>query len=298
MENKVSFLDKYKKRSKIAIANDIVVLVTVIAIVIAVILAYIGLSQEWVLDGEVFAITKYKVLDYFLVPLLAMLTLAGVVSVVASNNKAPIALLVLSSLSTIYKFSYPVVQLIAGQDNINTSPLIGQPILMFTLIIQVYFWIRWNKMTDEGKFISESFKGKRTYIAFSIIGVILLVQIILSIYINAYLGSSTGLLLVWTVFVDVSGSILYLTASILMAFGNILCFPIFLLSDLSWMYWTILDLFTTSNPLLLIIAILTFIQVLAYSLLAITGFIQWFNDDYEWSKENKKIVRKEGRELR
>ncbi len=292
---KISFLENYKKRSKVSIANDVVILVTVIGVLIAVGLAYFALATGLIVDGSEFAITSSKVLDYFIVPVLALLTLAGVVSVVATNNKAPMALLVLSSLSTIYKFMYPVVQLMAGQDNINTSPLIGQPILFFTLIVQVYLWIRWNKQTDEGKFIAETFKGKRTYIAFGIIGGVMIFQIMLSVYINVINGGLTGFNAFWTVFIDVIGSMLYLAAAILMGFGNILCFPFFLLSDFTWLYWVILDLITADDPLLLIVALLTLIQVLAYTALAITGFIQWFNEDFVI--ENGTISRKQNRQL-
>ncbi len=292
---KTSIFSKYKKRSKVAIVNDFVILITTIAILVAVILAYIAIATNLEVDGVVFHITNIKLLDYFIVPLLAMLTMAGVVSVVASNNKFPMALLVLSSLSTIYKFSYPLVQILAGQQGINSSPLIGQPIAFFTLIIQVYFWIKWNKMTDEGKFISESFKGKRTYIALSIIGTVFLIQILFSIWVNMSHGDLQGFTLIWTVFIDVAGSMLYFTASVLMGFGNILCFPVFFLSDMTWLYWTIIDLATTNNALLILFSTLTLLQVVAYSILAVTGFIQWFNDDYEFV--GTKIVRKSGRTL-
>ncbi len=280
---KTSILNKDNKqtRSKVSIINNAVIIITTIAILVAVILAYIAIAkgikvpkyENGVQTGDTpFSITGTKLIDYFILPILALLTMAGVISVVASNNKFPMTLLVFSSLATIYKFLYPLVQLLAGQQEINSSPLIGQPIAFFTLMIQVYFWVKWNKLTDEGKFISASFKGKRTYIALSIIGTVFLIQILFSMWIN---GGN-----IWTVFIDVAGSMLYFTASILMGFGNILCFPVFFLSDMTWLYWTIIDLATTNNALLILFSTLTLLEIVAYSILAVTGFIQWFNDDY------------------
>lgn len=328
--------NKKSRISAVNIANIIIIAATVIAMIMFLIIGFIYLGKNWGNDIQIDKYDPSKTMNswafLFLLPVCGLAALAGVVSVAASNNKAPITLLVLSSISTIYKFSYSVVQLATGQEAINTSVLIGQPVMFVLLFVEVYFWIKWNKQTEEGKFVSESFKGKRTYIVFSIIGLIFVLQFILSSYLNGfetvdYLvvnnvncynvndliaqnpdwtlsqwidSYNTGTIVLesetldWTfrpfyVFIDVLGSILYTAAALLMAFGNILCFPFFFLSDLTWLYWSIKDL-AAESVLMKMFAISTLIEVIAYTSLAITGFIQWFTDDYE-------IKRKEGRIL-
>lgn len=292
-ESKKVFLEKYKSNLGLNIANTLIVLITFIAMIMFLIIGYVYLSSYW---GEDVPISNdWETGDpnkwmnqwafIMLLPVCAIAALAGVISVVASNNKSPIALLVLSTVSTLYKFSYAFVQLGTGQEGINSSVVIGQPIMMVLLFIQVYYWIRWNKVTDEGKFISETFSGKRTKIGFLIIGFIWAAQLGLSIYINFDYGF-IAILMDWL------GAILYTTAAILMAFGNILCFPFFFLSDMSWLYWTIKDL-GSGNIIMRMFAFTTLIEVSAYSALAITGFIQWFKDDFVFV--DGRITRKEGR---
>ncbi len=292
-ESKKVFLEKYKSNLGLNIANTLIVLITFIAMIMFLIIGYVYLSSYW---GEDVPISNdWETGDpnkwmnqwafIILLPVCAIAALAGVISVVASNNKSPIALLVLSTVSTLYKFSYAFVQLGTGQEGINSSVVIGQPIMMVLLLIQVYYWIRWNKVTDEGKFISETFSGKRTKIGFLIIGFIWAAQLGLSIYINFDYGF-IAILMDWL------GAILYTTAAILMAFGNILCFPFFFLSDMSWLYWTIKDL-GSGNIIMRMFAFTTLIEVSAYSALAITGFIQWFKDDFVFV--DGRITRKEGR---
>lgn len=292
-ESKKVFLEKYKSNLGLNIANTLIVLITFIAMIMFLIIGYVYLSSYW---GEDVPISNdWETGDpnkwmnqwafIILLPVCAIAALAGVISVVASNNKSPIALLVLSTVSTLYKFSYAFVQLGTGQEGINSSVVIGQPIMMVLLFIQVYYWIRWNKVTDEGKFISETFSGKRTKIGFLIIGFIWAAQLGLSIYINFDYGF-IAILMDWL------GAILYTTAAILMAFGNILCFPFFFLSDMSWLYWTIKDL-GSGNIIMRMFAFTTLIEVSAYSALAITGFIQWFKDDFVFV--DGRITRKEGR---
>ncbi len=271
-DTKKTFLDKYKDNLWINIANTFIVLASVLAMLTFLILGFTYLSMNWGSDISIGGDSINQWVFLLLLPVCALAALAGIISVVASNNKFPILLLVLSSISTLYKFSYALVQWGTGQAAINSSVLIGQPIMFILLFVQVFYWIKWNKITDEGKFYSETFKGKRTYIAFAIIGVIWLAQLGLSIYANDTFFS---------IAMDWSGAILYTTAAMLMAFGNILCFPFFLLSDISWLYWTINDLVTSDSIIMTIWAITTLIEVLAYTGLAITGFIQWFNDDFE-----------------
>ncbi len=335
-ETKQNFINEYKKNLKINIANTSIVVATVLAMIVFLIVGYIYLAQNW---GSDIQIDKWdpeaKMNQWaflFLLPVCSLAAVAGVISVVASNNKAPIMLLILSTVSTLYKFSYALVQMGTGQESINASVLIGQPIMFFLLFVQVYYWIKWNKQTDEGKFISETFSGNRTYIAFGILGLIFLAQFSLSICLNGFetvnsviidgveyidlgslqaaygdmtinqvvdainggsitLNSTKGS---WTfrplaVFIDVVGAMLYTAAALLMAFGNILCFPLFFLSDLSWLYWTIKDLSST-NVIMQIVAFTTLVEVLAYTALAITGFIQWFNDDYDVVKKERGIL--------
>ncbi len=289
-ESKKNFIDEYKNDLGINIANTIIVSLAIIAMIAFLIVGYIYLAKGWGDDivigsdwdtGNEIFMNQWSFL--FLLPICSLAALAGIISVVASNNKAPITLLILSSISTIYKFSYAVVQLATHQEAINSSVLIGQPVMFFLLFVQVYYWVKWNKVTDEGKFISETFKGNRTYIALTIIGFIWVGQMALSIWMNGF-GLNT--------FVDVLGGMLYTIAAILMAFGNILCFPFFFLSDLSWLYWTIKDL-GGDNLIMVVFAYTTLIEVLSYTALAITGFIQWFMDDYEFV--GAKIQRKENR---
>ncbi len=291
--SKIKFLETYKKNLFINIANTLIALAAIIAMILFLIVGYIYLSDNW--GGDIVIgsdwntgapITMDQWAFVFLLPICSMAALAGVISVVASNNKAPITLLILSTISTLYKLSYAIIQLITNQEQINSSVLIGQPIMFALLFVQVYYWIKWNKITDEGKFISETFKGKRTYIAMAIVSIIWIAQLGLSIYMN---DSIIAIIMDW------SGSILYTTAAILMAFGNILCFPFFFLSDLNWLYWTIKDISSQSSPLMTMFAWTTLIEVLSYSALAVTGFIQWFKDDFEFV--DGKILRKENRTL-
>ncbi len=279
-ENKKTFLQQYKNNLGINIANTLIISITFIAMIMFLIIGYIYLSEHWGTDVPISSdwetglpnnwMNQWAFL--FLLPICALAALAGVISVVASNNKAPIALLAMSTISTLYKFSYAIVQLATGQEGINSSVLIGQPIMFLLLFVQVYYWIKWNKVTDEGKFISETFSGKRTRIGFSIVGIIWLSQLALSIYMNFDYG-------VLAILMDWVGAILYTTAAILMAFGNILCFPFFFLSDMIWLFWAITDL-GADSVIMQMFAYTTLIEVLAYSALAITGFIQWFTDDY------------------
>ncbi len=274
-----NILSRYKnERSFINKVNDGIVIFTITAMVIWIITMYVNLG----INGASEDITNSVVGDAFIIPLMALAALAGVVSVVASNNKMPITLLVLSTIATLYKLLYGVIQMTSGAEAINSSVIIGQGIMFFTLMIQVYLWLRWNKETDEGKFITQAFRGWRTLIAVIFIAIVFIIQLSFSLIIN---GGNF-----FAVFMDVSGAMLYTTASILMAFGNIFCFLFFFLSDLNWLYWTITDLVNTDNALMMSMAITTLIQVLAYTALAVTGFIQWFMDDFEL--EGIKPVRK------
>lgn len=269
MENTLTFLKKYKKRSLVKKINDFILLITLLAMIFWMIFMYVDISKNGVSGDFTYSVFWDIVIIFFM----ASASYAGVISVVASNNKMPLTLLFLSSIATIYKLMYALIQIKTGQQQINSSVIIGQSIVFFTLILQVVFWIKWNKETSEGKFITQVFTGWRTLIAISIISLVLISQTILSAYFN---GGNT-----FYIFMDVLGSGLYTIASILMAFGNIFCFLFFLLSDFSWLYWTIKDLSTSENALMLAMALTTLIQIISYSLLAITGFIQWFMDDYK-----------------
>lgn len=287
MENSNSIIfSKYKnERSLLNKINDTIVIVTILAMVIWITITYIQLGNDGI-SGD---ITNSVIGDVFVIPIMALAALAGVISVVASNNKMPITLLVLSSIATIYKLLYSVVQMSSGQGAINSTVIIGQSIAFFTLIIQVYFWIRWNRETNENKFITQSFKGWRTLIAVSLILVIWILQLLFSIWFNGThiqnvdgsVSFSVDNFTFWDIFMDWSGSVFYTTASILMAFGNIFCFVFFILSDLNWLYWTITDVISANNSLMIAMAITTMIQAAAYTLLAITGLCQWFLDDFE-----------------
>lgn len=279
MENKITKLTDWSKKSKVNIANAIILTITTLAMIIWIIAMFTNLG----VNGASNDITTTIIGDVIIIPLMAFAALAGVISVAASNNKAPLTLLALSTIATLYKLMYAVVQIIAGQDAINSSLIIGQSISLFTLILQVYFWIKWNKQTNENKFITQAFKGIRSLIAILIIGAVFIIEVSISLALN---GEN-----IFAIIMDVSGAMLYTIASVLMAFGNIFCFLFFFLSDINWLYWTVSDMLSTHNALMMAMAVTTFIQVLAYTLLAVTGFIQWFNDDFEIKglKINRKI---------
>lgn len=255
MENKIN--------KNIKIVNNIILTTTIIAIAIA------GITTFFIPPTQLNNVNK--IASIFIIIILGFMTFSGVWSVVMSNNKSPIGLLVLSSIATLFKLMYPIIEISTGQERVNSTVLIGQSISFFTLMIQVYFWIKWNKQQDDGKFITEMFKGKRTYIALSLIGTILLVEFGLSFYVNG--GNPLYIMM------DVINAGLYTIASILMAFGNVMCFAFFILSDLSWLYWTITDLMNTTSSLMFMMALLTTIEVSMYTLLAITGWVQWVNDN-------------------
>lgn len=263
-------LSRYKEeRSTINKINDLIVIATISAMMIWIITMYINLG----INGSSSNITNSVIGDAIIIPLIALAALAGVVSVVASNNKMPITLLIFSTLATFHKLLYGVIQITSGAEAIKSSVIIGQAIMFFTLIIQAYLWIRWNRETNEGKFITQIFKGWRTLIAVIFIAIIFIIQLLFSFIVNE--GKF------FAVFMDVSGAMLYTTASILMAFGNIFCFFFFFLSDINWLYWTITDILNTDNEFMMVMAITTLIQVVAYTILSITGLIQWFIDDFE-----------------
>ncbi len=276
-ETRVSLVEKIKNRNKLTIANDIILAITIIGAFVSVILIAIYTSM----NGPF--ITSDIILDIFMAFLLATLSVCGVISVVASNNKAPIMLLAFSMISTLFKLMYPIIQISSGvDDGINATVLVGQTVTFFLIIVQVYLWLRWNKETDEGKFITESFKGSRLIYALITIVIIIFIQVGISYHFNE--GD-------WkAISIDIVGGILYTFGSVLMAFGNILCFGFFLLSDLNWMYYTIKDMIGRESGLMFVMALMTMLQVIAYTALAITGFIQWFIDDFKF--ENGKIVNK------
>ncbi len=283
-DTKISLFKKYKKRSLLSKINDIILLTTLLLIFVAIIFCIVYGAK-----GE-FNISNSYILDLFLLPILGFMTFSGVISVVASNNKSPIMLLIFSTIATIFKLMYPIAQITTGSEVVNSTVLFGQSISFFLLGVQVYFWIKWNKQTDEGKFITESFKGKRSKYSLIIILSVFLIMFSISYYLNK--GNF------WWIIIDVLQSMIFLIATTLMAFGNILCFPFFIISDLSWMIYTINSIINTDSGFMLVMAIFTSFEVIAYTLLAITGFFQWFIDDYKFvdgkiiSKERKTNIKK------
>lgn len=277
VENKLTWIKKYKSKSKIEKINNVIIGITISTMIAWMLLMFVNMGTN-----NLSIISPWIELDILLILIMGSMALAGVLSVVASNNKSPIKLLILSIIATLYKLLYPISQLVTGQEGVNSTVILGQLWSLFAIIIQVFFWIKWNKETDEGKFITQVLKGRRSTIAFIIISLIFVFQVTISILLNR--GN-----LLFTL-MDVLGGMLYTIAATLMAFGNILCFIFFLLSDANWLYWTITDLTTSNNGLMLAMALTTMIQVLAYILLVFTGFLQWFQDDFKII--DKKIVRK------
>ena len=265
-------------KNKIKIANNTIVGVVVISMIAIIIYAFITM-----LFDHKALVTPWLWLDVFIIPIMGLAALAGVISVVASNEKSPIKLLILSIIATLYKMAYPFIQKYSGQEGVNSTVILGQSFSLITIFIQVYFWIRWNKQSETGKFSSQVFKGKRTIIAIIIILIAFIVQITISVLIN----KANALYVI----MDILGGMLYTIASTLMAFGNIFCFLFFFLSDMNWLYWTITDITTSDNGLMMVMAITTTIEILAYILLVFTGFAQWLKDDFEII--DRKIIRKE-----
>lgn len=269
MENtKVSTINENAVRI-VSVANYIIVaIVLLLMLITSIILMISTIKGDWVISGDVG-------LDLFLIPLFGTLAFMGVISVVASNQKAPMLLLMFSTVATLFKLMYPIIQISTGvDDGINSTVIIGQSVSFFLLLVQVYYWVKWNKETNEGKFVSESLKGQRSLMAVIIIVGILLIQFCVAMYYNWGYP--------WLIFMDIMGSMLYTTGAVLMGFGNIWCFVFFFLSDINWLWYTIKDIMHTDSSLMMLMAIMTMLQVLSYTALAITGFIQWLVEDFTY----------------
>jgi hypothetical protein len=59
-----------------------------------------------------------------------------------------------------------------------------------------------------------------------------------------------------------------------MAMGNVWAFAGFIISNITWIGWTVYDI-VNGDALLVMIAAATLPQVIAYLGLAITGWIEW-----------------------
>ncbi len=198
--------------------------------------------------------------------------ISGVVSVVASNEKSPIKLLILSIIATIFKLLYPIIQVVTGNDDeaINSTVFFGQSISMIFLFLQVFLWLRWNKQADSGKFLTRHFKDHQRYIFAAFVLLLFMAGMVFSKIVmnNNWL---------WA-FIDVFGGIAFMLGNWLMIFGNIYCFFFFFASDLTWIGWTIVDLLDSDNSIMQLIALATLVEVLSYTGLAITGYFAWAED--------------------
>lgn len=203
-------------------------------------------------------------LNSFGIVLLGAMAFSGILSVVFSNMKWPMAVYLLSLFATLYKLAYPIFQLATGSDSVNTTVIYGQTLFLFTSIFQLLLWKKWNR-NEGGTFISRSFNGKSKYWLIFIFVIMYIELFLISIFL---FGNNIIMAIM-----DITGGVTFTLGAIFMTFGNIWCFLFFILSDINWMVWTINDLVT--NPDMLAMALLTLIQVSAYLLLAITGWMSW-----------------------
>ncbi len=276
----------YAKQSKIHAANLIIVVASMITAILFIILGYVWLGISWgdglvtVTPGEEANVLVKQWLYIIIVPLCSIAAYAGIVSVIASNNKSPVKFFIFSTVTILYRIGFVIAQFITQPEDgggVNATILLGQPAFFFMLLGQMYLWIKWNNEGENGKFKSEAIKGTRALIAFIIILIIVFSLIIFSFIFNK--GKPID-----AIIMDVMGSSLYMIGAILNAFGNILCFPFYFVSNLSWFYWGIKGIVENQSPLMTIFALTTMLQVIALNALLVTGFLQWFNEDFEWVK--------------
>ncbi len=274
----------YAKQSRIHAANLIIVLCSLIVTILFIILGYVWLGINWdthiefINPGSSDPVKVANWLYIFVVPLCAIAAYAGIVSVIASNNKSPIKFLLFSTMTILYRIGFVVAQFITQPEDgggVNATILLGQPAFFFMLLGQTYLWIKWNNEGDNGKFKSEALKGNRAAIALIIIVIIVMALIVFSLIFNH--GKPVG-----AIVMDVLGSSLYMIGAILNAFGNILCFPFYFVSNLSWFYWGIKGIIENDSTLMNIFALTTMLQVIGLNALLITGFLQWLKEDFEW----------------
>ncbi len=293
------------KESKIHKWNLIIVTASLIVSVLFVLLGYIILGIHWgdseaLSDnlnvnpdhsggfwfddaGELF-VSSWVYL--FVIPACGIATYAGIVAVIASNNKSPVKFLLLSTVTIVYRIAYVITQVITqSQDGgaINATLLLGQPAFFLMLLGQTYLWIRWNNNGSDGKFQSEALTGTRAKIAWTIVAIVIIVLFLFSIVSNLILGKGEKIDVV-VIFMDVIPSASYMIGAILNAFGNILCYPFFFVGNLGWFYFGVTNIFENHEPLMTIIAISTMLQAVGLNALLVTGFIQWFHEDFTWIK--------------
>lgn len=282
------------KESKIHKANLIIVLCSLAVTVLFIILGYIWLGISWtgwdgdigtnglvVQSGDDTAITVKGWLLIVLIPGCSIAAYAGIVAVIAQNNKSPIKFFIFSSMTIAYRIGFVLAQFATQPDEgggVNATLLLGQPAFFIMLIGQMILWTKWNNEGEGGKFQSEALRGKRAVMAFIIIGIIVIFMALFSIFVNDEEATFVA------IFMDVTGSTFYMMGAILNAFGNILCFPLYFISNLSWFYWGIKGIVENKDPLMTLFALTTMLQAIGLNALLVTGFVQWFKDDFEWVK--------------
>ncbi len=278
------------KKSKIHMANLIIVLASLLVTILFIILGYIYLGMNWGAD-DVFGDDHGVIwgvdgdlhiaawLYIFLIPACGLAAYAGIVAVIASNNKSPIKFLILSTVTIVYRIGFVLTQVITAPEDgggINATLLLGQPAFFIMLLAQTYLWIRWNNEGVDGKFQSEGLHGTRAMIAWIIVGFITAFLVIFS----WLLTDNTFVELT----MDVIPSACYMIGAILNAFGNIFCFPFFILGNMGWFYWGFKGIFENHEPLMSLMAVSTMLQAIGLNALLVTGFCQWFKEDFIWVK--------------
>ncbi len=293
------------KESKIHKWNLIIVLTALVVSILFIALGYTVLAMNWgspesLSDnlgvnpdhsggfwfdgaGELYVSSWIYI---FVIPACGIATYAGIVAVIASNNKSPLKFLILSSVTIVYRIAYVLTQIITqGPDGgaINATLLIGQPAFFLMLLGQTFLWIKWNNAGEDGKFQSEALTGARAKLAWFIVAIVVIVLFVFSFISNVVLGKGDGIDLV-TIFMDVIPSAAYMIGAILNAFGNILCYPFFFVGNLGWFYFGIVNIIENHEPLMTLIAVSTMLQAIGLNALLVTGFIQWFEEDFTWVK--------------
>ena len=128
-------------------------------------------------------------------------------------------------------------------------------------------WHKWNSESVEERFVTKKFSSKQIYSIITFLVVLFIGEWAISYFLvgNDFLNS----------IVDVLGGASFLIGTILVALGNFWGFAFFLMSDSIWVATAFMDMLNSDNGLMIMMGISMFFQSLTYSILAITGFIQW-----------------------
>ena len=208
-------------------------------------------------------------IDYLWATLASLGAISGVISVYYSNKKS-LQFALYGILATGFKLAYPIVQITTGQGNINYSAILGQTMFLFIGLVQFINWKRWSIKEGQKEFTTRTFKKENEL---QMINMFLIMSVFWLIF-SISMGN-TGM---WAV-IDVMGGLGYLMGALLMSIGNIWAFAFFVMSNISWMVWTIFDFINAGDIVMTTIAIGTLFQVITYTLFAGIGYLEWKEDN-------------------